>query len=113
MAPGRAQSPWQRALRVGGLLVTVLSEGHETTRAAVSSAEGPVGEPMTVSEPLALSKAISIALNKRPLTVARGVLQNTELYRPLPVSVPLPLATFWSKQACWGMEATGGKKARL
>lgn len=60
-----------------------------------------------------LSKAISIALNEQPLTVVRGVFQHTELHFPLSVSGPLPLATFWSKQACWVMEAAGSEKACL
>lgn len=62
-APGRAQPPWQRTLHVGGLLGTVLSElseGHQTTRAAVSTAEGPLGSQSLSQKPWPSPKPLAL-----------------------------------------------------
>lgn len=91
-------------LPAGGLLVVVLPEVHKTTRglAELSPMRGPAGGPGSVSELLFLSKAISVALNKRLLTVGRRVIHHTDLYFSLSVSCSLASGTVLEQRGLLG-----------
>lgn len=84
--------------------MVVLPEVHKTTRglAELSPMGGPAGGPGSVSELLFLSKAISVALNKRLLTVGRRVIHHTDLYFSLSVSCSLASGTVLEQRGLLG-----------